>query len=139
MRRLQGDHRVRGFAVIALLASLGAGCGADDETAGPATPESVPAVEPSPATLRGRWIRVVDEGCRSAYPLAIEFRETDYLAELDPATAPEIDSGGYELIDADTVRLTRPNDAQVDIALSLGEEQLTLTDGDGCSVSYRRA
>jgi len=115
---------------------------APDASAVPTTGDDGGADQPGesdPASLVGPWARVDGAACGAGYPLTIEFREIDYLVELDPARAPVIDSGGYELVDATTIRMTRPNDAMVTLTLRLGDGELTLTDEAGCVVDYRRA
>ena len=160
MTQQQGGQRVWRAAVIVLLASMVAGCGGDDEpdsatgsdrsasTASSAADQTTApttsttggtASEDAPDALTGAWVRIDGAACGSGYPLAIEFRDIDYLAELDPAVAPVIDSGGYELVEPTTIQMTRPNDAMVTLTLRLGDGELTLTDETGCVIDYRRA
>ncbi len=110
-----------------------------EETTSTDTATGETTSEPGSVSLAGSWVRVDGAACGDGYPLTIEFREIDYLAELDPAVAPVIDSGGYEVIDPTTIQMTRPNDAMVTLTLDLGDDELTLTDEDGCAIDYRRA
>lgn len=144
MRSPLSFRRTAALTLLVAAAVLG-GCGSDgnegaDVEDDPSVGSSSAAGDSAPRPeLIGRWIRETETDCAAGYPLTMDIQSSIYLVELDPSVAPAIDSGDYVLGDDTTISLTAPNDAMVDFELELATDTLTITDGDGCRISYRRS
>jgi hypothetical protein len=90
-------------------------------------------------TFVGRWQKISSADCDRRYPAEIEFREATFLARKGPEQGFIIwDTGGYEVLGEDEVKIEIATDEQVRYRFSLEGDTLTFVDGDGCEFSYRR-
>ena len=90
--------------------------------------------------LVGNWILVPkDQKDIQDYPAHIEFREDgSYLVPMDNEVFRQWQSGDYEVIDEETIKIQTANDAMVSYRCRLVEDQLTFTDETGIKVTYHR-
>ena len=105
--------------------------------------EADPADEAETPDLAGRWRKVTLESCAEIYPSEMSFREGGiYLVPMeivqqDPA--PIWQSGDYELVGIDGVKIQAANDAMILYSVSAtGTGNLVFTDERDCMVEYKR-
>ena len=91
-------------------------------------------------SLRGRWQRVSGGDCANAYPVQLEFEETQYRGTKDRATQGFIwwDVGSYRVESDDVVMIQTATDAQVRYRYRVTGGRVTFVDDAGCEFTYER-
>ena len=91
--------------------------------------------------LVGRWRKFTASKCSEMYPVDLEFREGGtYQGGLGQGTQPVVfwDSGEYELLAANQVKISTANDGEIKYRFSIAHGALTFVDPDGCEFQYER-
>jgi hypothetical protein len=90
--------------------------------------------------LVGRWQKSTDAACAVAYPKNLEFRAGGtYLSASAPESFAIWQSGSYELVGSDRIRIQIANDAMIEYQFHLASGgRLTFVDDQGCEITYRR-
>ncbi|WP_159846737.1 hypothetical protein [Nocardia sp. CY41] len=92
--------------------------------------------------LVGTWIRIGGEPCGAGYPDEIEFHgDGSYVGRMSPGSRehPRWDVGTYEISGGGRLAVSTVNDAILTYAFRVVEDQLVVTDEEGCTFAYRRA
>ncbi|MBX3121314.1 MAG: hypothetical protein KF806_09860 [Nitrospira sp.] len=94
----------------------------------------------APHDLFGRWEKLQHPPCAQRYPDTLEFRERGlYVGRSEPpGTFSLWDTGTFELLDPQHLRLSTANDALVTYDVSWQQDRLTFVDADGCEFAYRK-
>jgi hypothetical protein len=119
---------------IMIVAILGAGCmPAPGTTEG----EAMPGLA---LKLIGNWERLTDSPCSRVYPKAIEFRDGGLYSGtgMQPGNAPGWDSGTWEIVEPNHIRISTINDAIITYGFSLSGDIVTFVAPDKCEFRYRR-
>lgn len=93
--------------------------------------------------LTGNWRKITSDKCAEQYPAELSFRDGDiYLVSMeiiqqDPA--PIWQSGDYEVVDGENIKMQAANDAMLSYELTeTAGGTLVFTDENGCTVEYER-
>lgn len=92
-------------------------------------------------SLVGKWRKASTAKCAESYPDEIEFFEATYLGKKGQSGQRFIvwDAGGYQVTQADRVKIDIATDEQVSYSFSVSGSVLRFVDPDGCEFEYRRA
>lgn len=92
-------------------------------------------------TLVGSWKKITTTKCSEIYPDNIEFQERGiYFGQKEPEAKvhPLWDSGGYEVLSDNQVKISTANDAEIIYSYSISGNVLTFVDKRGCELQYLR-
>ena len=92
--------------------------------------------------LVGTWVKTTKSECDEKYPARLEFSERglyfDRQGETQSLYHPVWDVGRYDVYDANHIKMSTSNDAEVEYEISLSNDVLTVKDSAGCEFKYRR-
>lgn len=88
----------------------------------------------------GTWRKEPGAACASTYPDTLDIRANDlYFGRNDtPGTFAVWDSGTFEVLDAEQVRVSTANDARILYRYRFQAGALEFRDESGCQFRYRR-
>ncbi len=94
-------------------------------------------------SLAGRWKRQGARSSRSgdaAYPDVLEFKPNNLYTGTPASPGDYVvwDVGRYQVEDADRVKLSTANDAEISYKFKLTGDDLTVEDGQGVQLHYKR-
>jgi hypothetical protein len=89
--------------------------------------------------LIGRWRRRPGDPCGERYPAEIDFSEARYQGTRGEGQGMIWwDVGTYRLVDRTTLTISTATDEVVTCSVELGDDELSVTDPDGCWFVYER-
>jgi hypothetical protein len=95
-----------------------------------------------PRALQGRWRRVSTDECAGRYPVDLTIGPGSRYAGTRAADQGMVvwDAGTARMPDAQTLAVSTSSDEVVSYHLAVeGADRFTVTDPDGCVVTYERA
>ncbi len=91
------------------------------------------------AELAGEWDLIESDEPHDSYPVSIEFRDDgSYLVPMDDGVFRLWQSGDYEIVGGEEIRIQTANDAMLSYRCRLTDDVLSFTDANGFKFSYRR-
>lgn len=91
--------------------------------------------------VMGRWKKIVEAKCSDIYPDDLEFKPRNIYFGLKGDSGTEFtlwDSGGYQIVSSDQIKISTANDAEIVYKFSVSKDILKFTDNNGCEIRYRR-
>ena len=91
-------------------------------------------------SIVGKWIKVATTECDKSYPNELEFFETGIYSSTATRKVFSLwQSGDYEIVDRNRIRIQTATDAMLVYNFSISKEGfLIFVDQDGCEFRYER-
>lgn len=91
-------------------------------------------------SIVGKWTKVATAECDKSYPDELEFFETGIYSSTPARKVFSLwQSGDYELVDRNRIRIQTATDAMLVYSFSISKEgSLIFVDQNGCEFRYER-